>query len=273
LKIDERNPGTGPDITNSNIILQNGNSTQFYNLQLSKCKFEYFYDIEKFWSKYKITNYYKTNVNKGNQPINSNFNNKEDNISLNFSLDIIQEFSFFLRLEIGADTKCNFDITQINININHYLTNKLNALSDIFKIDTKSDIFESKFKNRNEIAKNSTKRGRIELILDKTDNISKKYLSALAGGYIYLFENAENEFPDISIPLKNLAVEKIVSENSFRLRLNNLKNKKDETKFDYLFAFDTLNALETWIVAINDRKTLMSDFSKKLSFIGNLIVN
>jgi len=257
------------DINNSNILLPDS-STQFYNLQLSKCKFEYYYDIDKFWSKHNINSYYNINLSKKvsnglikeNEKIN--LNNADENLYK--SLDIIQEFSFYLRLEIANDTKCNFDITQISININNHLANKLNSLTDVFKIDTKIDIFESKFKTKNEIAKNSTKRGKIDLIIN--DNSKKKYWCVLAGGFIYLFDNIENEYPDIAIPLKHLKYEKLIDGNIFKLRFFNKMKRKNINKFEYLFVFENSNLLESWIIAINDRKGLMKNFSQKIRSIS-----
>lgn len=299
MKLEEKILIAGGDLNNSTISPQDP-SIQFYNLQLSKCKFEYYFDIESFWAKHKINNYYNINLHKNQSQIINNQqsnllplnNSSTENNNKNKSLDIIQEFSFFLRLEIGNDTKCNFDITQISLNINSYLTNKLSALADVFNLDTKADIFESKFKTKNEIAKNSTKRGKVDLIKFAADddfinkeNVNfiseaKKFYCVLAGGFIYLFEKTENEFPDITIPLKHLEFERIVDNEAKRfwlkLKLGAAnKGKKDESKLfadKYYFAFDSVSVLDSWISAINERKSLMQSFSDKISRIGILLL-
>ena len=312
LKQEEKNLIASGDSNNSTNSPAQDASIQFYNLQLTKCKFEYYFDIESFWAKHKINNYYNINLHKNNsQTINNQESNQlpinnfsaENKSSENKSVDLIQEFSFYLRLEIGNDTKCNFDITQINVNINSYLANKLSALADVFKLDTKADIFESKFKTKNEIAKNSTKRGKVDLIKfadnensinfvnkenlniqNVKDNLNvnisevKRFYCVLAGGFIYLFEKTENEFPDVTIPLKHLEFERLVDDEAkrFWLKLKLVianKGKKDESKLfeEYCFAFDSVSVLDSWIAAINERKSLIQSFSEKISRIGILI--
>ncbi len=266
FKLEEKNLIASGDLNNSSIHSVHEPSIQLYNLQLSKCKFEYYYDIESFWTKHKInkniTNS-NTNTNKESNQIPFNAENNKSK-----TLDLIQEFSFFLRLEIGNDTKCNFDITQVNININNYLTNKLSGLSEVFKLDTKADIFESKFKTKNEITKNSTKMGKVEFIAG--DGIVKKFYCVLAGGFIYLFEKTVNEFADVTIPLKHLEFERIVDieAKKFGLKIRiggvkaSTKKQDDAMLFEYYFGFDNVNTLDSWVTAINERKSLMNSFSE-----------
>lgn len=183
----------------------------------------------------------------------------------NRSLDIIQEFSLFLKLEISNETKCNFEVTPININLNNHLTNKLSSLADVFKSDNKADIFESRFKTKTEISKNATKRGVVKLLLDDK---ALKYYCVLAGGFIYLFESSENELPSFTIPLKNLEAEKIINESNNIMKLANNKNVKDESHFLYLISFDKVEVLDSWITAIKERKTSIKMFSEKINLIG-----
>ena len=182
-----------------------------------------------------------------------------NNISMDFkdknlvNHPIIKNFNLELKSSFDLNTN-TLKLKNIEIQASLHLLETLLYNSKNFSALTKpEEIWKIKTKNKIQISENSIKRGFLHL--KNKDNKWIKYYALLSGGYLYLFENNENQNPDLLIPIYDSSIEEIYYNNNIEnlnYGINIIYGDKNLNE-KYEISFNDKKMMNEWKNMINSR--------------------